>query len=193
MEYDYHNQQSSDVRHAVNAALEEQKKKSKKKKLIIFGVIAAIIIILIIALSSGGSESESSTDNPTNSVDASQEEKNENTVGDYECTVKSAKLCKDYAGKEAVLITYEFKNNGSEAISFDVALNDNVYQDGVELETAILDEDTDYFDVSIKPGVTKDVKKAYLLRDSSTQLEVEISEWISFNDDKIVTMVNITK
>lgn len=128
-------------------------------------------------------------------LDASADENSSNTsdsiVGDYGCVVKEAKLCKDYAGKDAVLITYEFTNNSSNAISFDVALSDSVYQDGVGLETAILDEDTDLLDVEIKPGVTKDVKKAYVLRDTSTPLEVEISELFSFSNDKIVTNVNI--
>ncbi len=115
----------------------------------------------------------------------------DNVIGDYKCVVKEAKLCKDYAGKDAVLITYEFTNNASDATSFDVALSDSVYQDGVGLETAVLDEDTDLVDVEIKPGVTKDVKKAYVLRDASTPLEVEISELFSLSDDKIVTTVNM--
>ena len=182
--------QSADVQQAVSAALKEQKKKSKKKKLIIFGVIAAIIIIGIAAMSGDGDSGEKEP----NSLNASGGiSTDSNTVGNYGCVVKEAKLCKDYAGKDAVLITYKFTNNGSEAISFDIALDDNVYQDGVGLERAYLDEDTDDFDVSIKPGVTKEVRKAYLLRDTTTDLEVEISEWLSFSNDKIVTNVKISK
>ena len=91
------------------------------------------------------------------------------------------------------MITYEFTNNSDSAVSFDVALDARAYQDGVGLETAILDEDTDYLDVDIKPGVTKEVKKAYNLRDTSTEIEIEVSELISFSDDKIVTTVEIDK
>ena len=182
--------QSADVQQAVTEALKEQKKKSKKKKLIIIGVIAVIIIVGIAAMSGGGDTPEKEP----NSLDASGGTAiNANTVGNYGCVVKEAKLCKDYAGKDAVLITYEFTNNGSEAISFDFALDDNVYQDGVGLERAYLEEDTDDFDVSIKPGVTKDVRKAYLLRDTTTDLEIEITEWLSFSNDKIVTNVKIEK
>lgn len=184
------NQQSADVQQAVTAALKEQKKKGKRKKLIIIGVIAVILIIGIAAMSGGGEPVEKEP----NSLNASGEvADHSNTVGNYGCVVKEAKLCKDYAGKDAVLITYEFTNNGSEATSFDVALVDNVFQDGVGLERAYLDEDTDDFDVSIKPGVTKDVRKAYLLRDTTTDLEVEITEWLSFSNDKIVTNVKISK
>lgn len=66
------------------------------------------------------------------------------------------------------------------------------YQDGIGLETAILESDeTDYLDVDIKPGVTKSVNKAYVLRDTTTPIEVEVEEFFSFNDDKIVTTLNL--
>lgn len=187
---------NNDVQAAVTAALDEEKKKKKKKKLIIIAVVA-FVIILIAVIASGGSDDSSSEDSNasavTSAVSAESEEKANDTVGDYKCVVKGAKLCKDWTGKDAVLITYEFTNNSDSAVSFDVALDARAYQDGVGLETAILDEDTDYLDVDIKPGVTKEVKKAYNLRDTSTEIEIEVSELISFSDDKIVTTVKIDK
>ncbi len=191
-------QTDPNVQRAVNAAFAEEKERKKKKRLIILGVVAAVIAFLLFIDSIGGSDENKSTqnnpsENTPQTVNAVQENKKDDIIGDFGCKVKSAKLCKDYRGKNSVLITYEFTNNADDAVSFDTALDDNVYQDGVELETAILDEDTDLFDVSVKPGVTKEVKKAYVLRDDSTPLEVEIEELFSFNDDKITTTVNITK
>ena len=187
---------SNDVQAAVTAALDAEKKKKKKKKWIIIAVVA-VVIILIAVIASGGSDDSSSEDSNasagTSAVSAESEEKANDTVGDFKCVVKGAKLCKDLTGKDAVLITYEFTNNSDSAVSFDVALDARAYQDGVGLETAILDEDTDYLDVDIKPGVTKEVKKAYNLRDTSTEIEIEVSELISFSDDKIVTTVEIDK
>lgn len=187
---------NNDVQAAVTAALDAEKKKKKKKKWIIIAVVA-VVIILIAVIASGGSDDSSSEDSNasavTSAVSAESEEKANDTVGDFKCVVKGAKLCKDWTGKDAVLITYEFTNNSDSAVSFDVALDARAYQDGVGLETAILDEDTDYLDVDIKPGVTKEVKKAYNLRDTSTEIEIEVSELISFSDDKIVTTVEIDK
>ena len=187
---------NNDVQAAVTAALDAEKKKKKKKKWIIIAVVA-VVIILIAVIASGGSDDCSSEDSTasavTSAVSAESEEKANDTVGDFKCVVKGAKLCKDLTGKDAVLITYEFTNNSDSAVSFDVALDARAYQDGVGLETAILDEDTDYLDVDIKPGVTKEVKKAYNLRDTSTEIEIEVSELISFSDDKIVTTVEIDK
>ena len=187
---------NNNVQAAVTAALDAEKKKKKKKKWIIIAVVA-VLIILIAVIASGGSDDSSSEDSNasavTSAVSAESEEKANDTVGDFKCVVKGAKLCKDLTGKDAVLITYEFTNNSDSAVSFDVALDARAYQDGVGLETAILDEDTDYLDVDIKPGVTKEVKKAYNLRDTSTEIEIEVSELISFSDDKIVTTVEIDK
>lgn len=187
---------NNNVQAAVTAALDAEKKKKKKKKWIIIAVVA-VVIILIAVIASGGSDDSSSEDSNasavTSAVSAESEEKANDTVGDFKCVVKGAKLCKDWTGKDAVLITYEFTNNSDSAVSFDVALDARAYQDGVGLETAILDEDTDYLDVDIKPGVTKEVKKAYNLRDTSTEIEIEVSELISFSDDKIVTTVEIDK
>ena len=187
---------NNDVQVAVTAALDAEKKKKKKKKWIIIAVVA-VVIILIAVIASGGSDDSSSEDSNasavTSAVSAESEEKANDTVGDFKCVVKGAKLCKDLTGKDAVLITYEFTNNSDSAVSFDVALDARAYQDGVGLETAILDEDTDYLDVDIKPGVTKEVKKAYNLRDTSTEIEIEVTELISFSDDKIVTTVEIDK
>lgn len=117
---------------------------------------------------------------------------NDNTVGDYGCVVTSAELCKDWTGNDAVLITYEFTNNSSEAISFDIALDARAYQNGIGLETAILEGDeTSLVDVDIKPGITKEVKKAYVLNDTSSDVEIEVSEFFSLTDEKIVTTVQL--
>ncbi len=190
-------QDSQNVQAAVSAALQDEKKKKKKKKLIIFAIIAVVLIVIIAAAGSDSDSENGENDGATNApVQAEQNNTAVDTLGDFKCVVKSAKLTKDYEGKDAVLITYEFTNNSQEAASFDLSLDDYVYQDGVGLEIAYLgvDEEQDFgLDVKIKPGVTKEVKKAYILRDTTTDLDVEITEFISFNDDKIVTTVKIAK
>ena len=188
-------QNNSDVQAAVNAAMKDEKKKKKKKRLIIIAVIAAILIFIAVIGSAGGSdEKNTNTPSANSSVEADKTDVSNNTIGDYGCVVKSAKLTKNWEGKDTVLLTYEFTNNSSSPASFDVALTDHVYQDGIGLETTFLsDDDTDYLDVQIKPGVSKDVRKAYILRDTSTDLEVEIEEFISLSDDKIVTTVKLEK
>lgn len=194
----FQQQNNPEVQQAVNAALNEEKKKKKKKKLIILGVVIAVIIIVIAAASGSGSNDDTNTSSnektTVSSVDAEKKETDENTIGDFKCVVKGAKLTKDWEGKDAVLITYEFTNNSDSPISFDGALDDKLYQDGIELESAILsnDEEAKLIDtVDLKPGITKEVKKAYSLRNKKSEIEVEIQEVFSFSDDMIKTTINL--
>lgn len=194
----FQQQNNPEVQQAVNAALNEEKKKKKKKKFIILGVVIAVIIIVIAAASGSGSNDNTKTSSnektTVSSVDAEKKETDENTIGDFKCVVKGAKITKDWEGKDAVLITYEFTNNSDSPISFDGALDDKLYQDGIELESAILsnDEEAKLIDtVDLKPGITKEVKKAYSLRNKKSEIEVEIQEIFSFSDDMIKTTINL--
>lgn len=190
-------QNDAQVQFAVDAALAEQKKKKKKKKLIILGVIAVVIVLIAVVIGGGSSDdaaSSSSGDTKTSSVSAEKSKDVEGKIGNYICKVKSATVCKDWEGKEAVKITYEFTNNASEAESFDIALTDNLYQDGIGLESTWLssDDDVDWgIDVKIKPGTTKEVSKLYKLRDKKTPIDVEISEFISLSNDKLTYTVEL--
>lgn len=164
--------------------------------IIMYAVMGAAMFSGLTDDSDNGAESsysqlDADAEDNTDSEKDTEKQPNDGTIGDYKCVVKSAEKCTDYAGKDAILITYDFTNNSKNAISFDVALDARVYQDGIGLETAILDEETDWLDVEIKSGVTKEVKKAYSLRDTSTEIEIEISELISLSDDKIVTKVTL--
>ncbi|MBR3149305.1 MAG: DUF5067 domain-containing protein [Eubacterium sp.] len=189
---------NNEMQQAVTAALDEQKKKKRKRRLIIFAVII-VVIIAIAALSSGGDDSSSSQAGNNNSaettsqVSADKEAAVDGKIGNYVCVVKKAEICKNWEGKDAVKITYAFTNNNTEAESFDIALTDNVYQDGVGLESTFISSDDDDWgiDVKIKPGVTKEVAKVYVLRDKTTDLEVEIGELFSFDDTKVKTTVKL--
>ena len=182
-----------EVQQAVDTALREQKKKKKKKRMIILiGVVVAIIIIIASSGGSSGNNDDSNAQGNNDSVAAEQEDI-KGAIGKYVCTVKSAKVCKNWEGKDAVKITYEFTNNAKDAQSFDFALKDDLYQDGIGLESSFISsEDGDWgIDVKIKPGTTKEVSKVYILRDKKTPIDIEISELISFNDDKLTYTVDL--
>lgn len=186
-------EQNYEVQQAVNQAMEEQKKKKKKKKLIIAIIVIAVIVVIGAVSAGGSSDSDNSNQESGNSISAEKTEEIEGKIGDYVCTVKSAEICKNWEGKDAVKITYSFTNNNDEAESFDIALNDELYQDGIGLESTFISSDDDDWgiDVKIKSGTTKDVSKVYLLRDKSTAVDVEISELISFSDEKLTYTVEL--
>ena len=100
-------------------------------------------------------------------------------------------LAKDYQGQDTVIISFDFTNNNEDATSAMVALNIDAYQDGIELESAILTDAPEGYDSesemkNIKQGATLNCQKAFVLSNTSSPVEVEAEELFSFSSDKVV-------
>ncbi|MDR0853495.1 MAG: DUF5067 domain-containing protein [Clostridiales Family XIII bacterium] len=116
-------------------------------------------------------------------------------LGDYSFAIKDFQLVKDYEGKDAILIRFDFTNNSDEAKSFIWSADNKAFQDGIELETAIQSYDDGLSDDNaskdIQPGTTIEVYEVYLLSNTTSPVEVELTELISFSDDKLVKTFDI--
>ena len=180
----------ADVQQAVTAALDAQKKQKKKKRLIILGIVAALIVVIGIA--AGGSDDspsnpapvQSSSADGTSAANAVAENKSENNVGKYKVTLKSSRITKDYDGNSILIVTYNFQNNDSEPKCFAYSVEDKAYQNGVELGDVWTSYGIDNYSFDeaskeIKPGVSLDLQCAYELNDNSTDVEIELSQWLS--------------
>ena len=97
-------------------------------------------------------------------------------------TIDGCRVTEDYQGNPAVVVTYTFTNNSDEATSFMVALYPKVFQNGVELGTAIgSDWDSEKYSSDVKPGSSTTVEMGYALEDMS-DITVEVEELLSFSD-----------
>ena len=111
-------------------------------------------------------------------------------LGDFTVSVVSAAQAADYEGKSAVVVTYGFTNNGSRPQMFSAAIHDTLFQNGVELEYAIL-SGTDMNSMRlVKPGAGIGVTEAYLLTDTSP-IDLELEELLSFSSEKLETTINL--
>ena len=110
-------------------------------------------------------------------------------LGDYHVEIKGASLTKDYEGKSAIVITYAWTNNSEETTSAMVSIGSKAFQDGVQLESAVIMGDDSYDAGSsmkdVRPGTTVDVQCAYVLTSETSTVEFELTEWISFSDDMV--------
>ena len=127
----------------------------------------------------GSAPSESVPEEPSNSGD----------LGDYHVEIKEAVLAKDYEGKPAIIITYSWTNNSDDTTSALTSVAGKAFQDGVQLETAMI-MDSDIYDSGasmkeVRPGTTLDVPCAYLLTSDASVVEFEVTEWIRFSDDMV--------
>lgn len=100
----------------------------------------------------------------------------------YAVSIDGCEVGADYEGKPAAIVTFTFTNNSDEDANFMMAVADKAFQNGVQLERAIVsDIDNESSMKDIKPGSSVSVQEAYVLDDES-DMTVEVTELISFDD-----------
>ncbi len=156
----------------------------------VISVILLVVVLTFSFVSCVGTPSENGTnDQGTGTAGGSSTKSN---LGDYNVVIESCRLAEDYTGKPIVIVKYIFTNNSDEPEAFSWSVDDNVYQDGIGLNGSYVTADSaDYSSDNqtkeIKPGATLEVEVAYELNDTTTDIEVEVSEMFSWGEKKKVT------
>lgn len=168
----------------------EKPKKSILKKWWFWVIIIVVLLFGYMIFSGGDGESTNGDADPSNgaSNNASVDDKKDddsNTLGKYNVEIKSAKLAKDYDDSDCIIITYEWSHEYSESFSFSGSFDDKLFQNGVECERAYFADENENASKDIKSGVTLEVTRAYSLNDTTTPVEVEVSEYFSFSSKKV--------
>lgn len=132
----------------------------------------------------GGTEDQGSGSASSNSSSNSD-------LGDYNVIIESCRLATDYEGEPIIIVKYKFTNNGDEPACFAWSLKYDAFQDGVGLNQCYFVDDSanyssDNQTKEIKKGASLFVEVAYKLNDSTTDVEIDVSELISFSDKKII-------
>lgn len=107
-------------------------------------------------------------------------------VGAYHVEIKGAKLAKDYEENPVIVVTYAWTNNSEETTSAMTAIMGKAFQGGIQLDSAIVGDSKVYDSGAsmkeIRPGATLDVQSAFVLRDTTSPVEVEVGEWLTWDD-----------
>lgn len=126
------------------------------------------------------------------SLESEEADVTDNVVGNYEVDVIDFRLVKDYS-TDVIIIKYSFTNNSDDSTSFNLAVSDTVYQNGVEINETylILDREKYDYDYSIKSkkiksGATVEIEIAYELNDTVSDIEIEIKDRSLFGDSEDV-------
>ena len=118
------------------------------------------------------------------------EEKAEEPVdSEYAVTIDSATVGTDYSDNPCVFITYTFTNvSDDDASAFISSVTADVYQDGVQCETAFADTDGGGNSMTkVKKGSSIEVVQAYELQNTTSDVEVEVKELFAWDDIKLAT------
>ena len=104
----------------------------------------------------------------------------------YGVTIDGCRVTEDYQGNPAAVVTYTFTNNSDEATSPAVAVHAKAFQNGTELELAVVAdaEESGKSMNEVKSGSSITYESAYELADMS-DLTVEVEELFSFSDELI--------
>ena len=169
-------------------------KKGKKKIIIIIAVV--IVALIVIGSMTGGDEPTGESQVSENQGVESAAPSNTSNLGAYEVVIDSCRLAESYDGKPIVIVKYIYTNNDDVSTSFSTALENSVYQDGIGLNECYVADDSANYSMDnqikeIKKGATLDVEVAYELNDTTTDIEVEVSEWLSFSDRKVTKIFSI--
>lgn len=149
-----------------------------KRKLMMIAA-AAMLAMMLAACGSSGAQTQDTgiATTAAQTGEASTEdttEPSDGTLGSYAVEIKGAKLCKDYEGNNAIMITYSWTNNSDETTSPMGSMMEEAFQDGVQLDAAIVDFEYNDGLTDVRPGTTIDVDVIYELPGDST-VEFEIS------------------
>lgn len=116
-------------------------------------------------------------------------------LGDYVVEIKSATVTQDYEGNPAVIITYSWTNNSSETTSSMLSISTAVFQDGVGMDTAFIYDDPAYdsgmYSTDVRPGTTIDVQEAFELNNTTSPIEVEITEAFSWDTPEEIAYLEL--
>lgn len=155
-----------------------------------FGRRALVVTLALVAATSplalaGCNGSDAGDDAPAAEQPAEEQTEQpaeEQASSKYAVTIDGSTVTTDYEGKPAIIVDYTFTNNSDDATSFAVACSQKAFQNGVQLETAVvLDDLGNGYLAEIKPGATTSARMAYSLADES-DVTVEVKELISFDD-----------
>ena len=155
-----------------------------------FGRRALVVTLALVAATSplalaGCNGSDAGDDAPAAEQPAEEQTEQpaeEKASSKYVVTIDGSTVTTDYEGKPAIIVDYTFTNNSDDATSFAVACSQKAFQNGVQLETAVvLDDLGNGCLAEIKPGATTSARMAYSLADES-DVTVEVKELISFDD-----------
>lgn len=156
-------------------------KKLFKGLISVLGVLTLLIIVVAIVAPSDDSKNDDTTISDSEKPSMSEKK------AKYEIRVMDYFLSKDRDGKDVLVVDYEWKNNSDETKSFMVAIDDKVFQNGIELDSTVFGcDDTNIDDemIDIQPGATFRIKCDYYLRDTTTPINVVVEEYL--RDDKLV-------
>ncbi|MCP6968305.1 DUF5067 domain-containing protein, partial [Listeria monocytogenes] len=129
---------------------------------------------------------KASTEKTETAKAETKKKSNPNELGDYKVEILSSEVVKDFEGNNAIAIKTKFTNNSKENISFMVAIDQQAFQNGTQLETTVsADASMGGSEKDVQPGGTLEVTELYKLQNTQNTVDIEATELISFSKNSV--------
>ncbi|REL17020.1 DUF5067 domain-containing protein [Listeria monocytogenes] len=156
------------------------------KKLKSILLLMGIITFALALTACGGTEDKASTEKTETAKAETKKKSNPNKLGDYKVEILSSEVVKDFEGNNAIAIKTKFTNNSKENIFFMVAIDQQAFQNGTQLETTVsADASMGGSEKDVQPGRTLEVTELYKLQDTQNTVDIEATELISFSKNSV--------
>lgn len=112
------------------------------------------------------------------------EESSEEETTEYSFEIAGSSISADYNGDPVLVVEYNFTNNSDDAISFMIACQDTAFQNGIECDSTVIgcdDYDSKEQMNEIQPGTTYAVHVGYHLQDTTSPVDIEITDLLGLN------------
>lgn len=130
--------------------------------------LLSFLIAVVMALGLVGCGKEKEPSDPNHFV-----------IGDYELQYKGACLMTDSDGKDSVVLTLDFTNNGKEDAEYLWSVFEKAVQNDTDLEGAFIYVSEESYEMvtdaqltDVAPGETIEVRSAYTLNDTASPVEI---------------------
>lgn len=162
---------------------------------IVLNVVAVVVVLATQSMYSvaideamGASNSPSASSSAASAENGDAQKADSSSQSDYAVSIDSAVVTTDYDGDPALVVTYSWTNNSSEATSFAAQLLPKCFQNGVQLDSAFVVDgvDSNGYVNELKPGASSTVQLAYELADQSV-VTVEVVPVINLNNAVLAT------
>lgn len=176
-------------------------KGKKEKGLAIAGIVLSCIafvisgFVLIIGSQDGKTESE---ETPTEISTAELSDKNEPAEGISNISINGCSVTylrheidTNMSDEKCVVVYYEFTNNSDTNHAFDFTVDDQAFQDGIELKASLFHVNDESKDgsIEIQPGKTITVCSAFVLRDGESDVELQVKPFMSLRDKPDASLI----
>lgn len=112
------------------------------------------------------------------------------TLTDFTIKIIGCAKVNNYEGNPAIVVGYTWTNNSDETRVFEKAVDDQAYQNGVQLERTVLSIKYDQFDMDasykeVGSGETITAYQVFLLEDES-DIVIRVGNWHDFGSTEVI-------